>query len=367
MVDGVSTGIPFEEARKWFASKPWASFVFVAALSILAVSLRAAIGPWIHGAEFVSFLPVVAAIAYLTGPNWAYFGLSLITALVWGLLSSKLSLRLGVWGDPADLAIFVITGIAVIEFVRLLDRALDSLQKERRRAMRLAEQRQALINELAHRTSNNLQMVSAMLQLARRTMADPAAQRALTEASERIRAMAMVQRHLSQDKGAGIELGDFLPSLCADLQTALGVPIASSIERLPPLSSKVISALALAVQEFAANAVEHGSRPEAQMALTVRIEKSGRDHGILIVDDNGRGLPADFDLAAVKSLGLVLVRAFVQDLSGSFDIRNRPNGSGVVASVRFPLKAAVTSGVYLSEIAQDERASAVSQGHLSSQ
>ncbi len=83
------------------------------------------------------------------------------------------------------------------------------------------------------------------------------------------------------------------------------------------------------------------------MTLTVRLAKGGRDHGTLVVEDDGRGLPPDFDLATVRSLGLTLVRSFVQDIQGHFDIRNRSGGSGVVATVRFPLEPASASGVWL--------------------
>ncbi len=205
-------------------------------------------------------MPFIVIIAYLTGPKCAYLSLGLIAVLVGGFaLSSKLNLLAVARRDPADLALFAVAGVAVIEFVWLLDRALTNLKKERRTALAAVEQCQALMDELAHRTSNNFQMVSAMLHVANRTMTDPSAQRALAEASDRIRAMAMVQRHLSQDAGSGIDVSAFLPTLCADLEKALGVPIACSTQSLPPLSSKVISALALAVQELTANAVEHGA------------------------------------------------------------------------------------------------------------
>ncbi len=339
MIDQVSGGIPFEETRNWFAARPLASCALAAALSVAAVGLRMAIAPWMKAAGFVSFLPFIVIIAYLAGAKWGYFGVALTAILVWFfVLPPGLSFAIQSHSDRLDVALFLIAAVAVIEFVRVLDRALDTLQMERRRATMLAEQRQALMKELAHRTSNNFQLVSSMLMLARRTMT--AAQRALTEASERVFAMAVVQRHLSRDSGSGIELSAFLPNLCADLEKALDVHIACHGERLPPVGSQIISSLALVVQELAANAVEHGARPDACVSLTARLERRGLDRAALIVEDDGRGLPPDFDLSATKSLGLTLVRSFVQTMMGSFDIQNRPDGDGVVATVEFPLARA---------------------------
>jgi two-component sensor histidine kinase len=348
MTDPLLSDIPLEKTRDWFSARPLVACAFVVALSMTAVGLRVTISPWIEAAGFVSFLPFIVIIAYLLGPKWAYFGLALIAVLVWGFaFSAKLSLLAGAHRDPVDLVLFAVASVAAIEFVWLLDRALVNLKKERRRALAAVEQRQALMDELAHRTSNNFQMVSAMLQLAKRTMTDPVAQRALAEASDRIRAMATVQRHLSRDTGSGIEVSAFLPTLCADLEKALGLPIACSSEGLPPLPSRTISSLALAVQELSANAVEHGLEAGAPMTLTVRLAKDSADHGSLVVEDDGRGLPDDFDLATVRSLGLTLVRSFVQDMQGHFDIRNRSGDRGVVATIRFPLIPPAASGVWL--------------------
>src|SRR5271166_746231 len=127
MIDAASGDVPFEQTREWFADKPFISSAFVAALSITAVSLRVAVSPWIESAGFVSFLPFIVIIAYLLGPKWAYFGLGLIAVLVCGFaFSSKLSLLVGVRRDPADLVLFAVAGVAVIEFVWLLDRALTN-------------------------------------------------------------------------------------------------------------------------------------------------------------------------------------------------------------------------------------------------
>lgn len=338
--------IPFEKTREWFSIRPLSCCAFVAATSMGAVGLRVAISPWIEAAGFVSFLPFIVIIAYLLGPKWAYSSLALTAVLVWGFaFSSRLTVMAGARREPADLMLFAAAGVAVIEFVWLLDRALCSLKNERRSALEALQQREALMEELSHRTSNNFQMVSAMLRLAKRTMNEPAAQRALAEASDRIGAMATVQRHLSQDVGNGIAMSAFLPTLCADLEKALGIPIACSCDELPPLPSRTISSLALAVQELTANAAEHGLRTDAPMTLTVRLAKAGPSYATLVVEDDGRGLPSDFDLTTARSLGLTLVRSFVRDIRGDFDVRNRSSDSGVVATINFPVHTAFLSGV----------------------
>ena len=52
------------------------------------------------------------------------------------------------------------------------------------------------------------------------------------------------------------------------------------------------------------------------------------------IDDDGRGLPPDFDLEADRSLGLQIVQTLVEDdLGGRFELKD---GGGVQAIVAFP-------------------------------
>ncbi|HSR31497.1 MAG TPA: histidine kinase, partial [Anaerolineae bacterium] len=53
------------------------------------------------------------------------------------------------------------------------------------------------------------------------------------------------------------------------------------------------------------------------------------------VDDDGVGLPEEFDLARTSSLGLQIVKILAEgDLKGSFELRDRDKG--VSAVVTFP-------------------------------
>jgi len=59
---------------------------------------------------------------------------------------------------------------------------------------------------------------------------------------------------------------------------------------------------------------------------------------VIEVNDDGEGLPPDFDLDTSPSLGLRIVQTLVrEDLKGTFEITARENGSvGTRAVVRFP-------------------------------
>jgi two-component sensor histidine kinase len=65
----------------------------------------------------------------------------------------------------------------------------------------------------------------------------------------------------------------------------------------------------------------------------VRLAEQG-DSLYVEIQDDGRGLPTDFDPAGHGGLGLQIVRSLVrEDLKGEFELKN---GQGVHAIVSFP-------------------------------
>jgi two-component sensor histidine kinase len=70
--------------------------------------------------------------------------------------------------------------------------------------------------------------------------------------------------------------------------------------------------------------------------LQVSAERDSERLRVVVADD-GRGLPADFDLEASNSLGLQIVRTLIEgELSGSLEFRPR-DGGGTEVVVDVPL------------------------------
>ena len=108
--------------------------------------------------------------------------------------------------------------------------------------------------------------------------------------------------------------------------------------------SETATALAMVLTELLQNAVEHGYDPGEQadpdargeIVLTAR-RLVGRLH--VSVDDDGRGLPEDFDLDASSSLGLSIVRTLVEsELGGQLTLGARPGGPGTRAEIDVPVE-----------------------------
>ncbi len=215
---------------------------------------------------------------------------------------------------------------------------------ELRRRDRELVTKDATIREIHHRVKNNLQTVAALLRLQARRMDSDTARSALEEAVRRVGSIAVVHEILSQAVEEDVDFDDVADRLAVVLvEVGAGVvPVRVSREgsfgRLP---SETATALAMVLTEVIQNAVEHGY-PDAsavdgggRVALGVR-----RRVGILEVSvtDDGRGLPAGFDLDTSTGLGLSIVRTLVEsELGGRLDVGSRTDARGAVATVEVPL------------------------------
>jgi two-component sensor histidine kinase len=100
------------------------------------------------------------------------------------------------------------------------------------------------------------------------------------------------------------------------------------------LPTQPATVCALVINELLQNALEHGYNRQEGGTVTVRLQDDGKEVTIA-VDDDGVGLPEEFDLAQTSSLGLQIVRTLAEgDLKGEFTLHSRDKG--VSALVTFP-------------------------------
>jgi PAS domain S-box-containing protein len=192
---------------------------------------------------------------------------------------------------------------------------------ERRQA---ETQQRLLLDELNHRTKNNMQMLQSLLFSAARTAHSEEARKVLNEASARIAAMAAAQRVLyGRSDASRFEAEEFLPAVCQTIRQLL--PPEARIEcgvARGVLSNDVAMPLALIVNELLTNAVKHGIKDHAKQG--VRVSLTDHDGSLaLCVEDDGEG----FDLEAVRktSSGLQLVLGLARQLHGTLVVTKSPS------------------------------------------
>ncbi len=190
---------------------------------------------------------------------------------------------------------------------------------ELRRRERALLSKDATIREIHHRVKNNLQTVAALLRMQSRRLAEPGAAAALAEAERRVGAIAVVHDLLAQASSEEVPFDAVADRLVAMMhQTSAPDMGLRQIRRdgtFAEVPAERATALAMALVELLANAVEHGS---GDVELQSHRDSAGLH---VAVRDAGPGFPEGFDVAASPRLGLRIVDTLVrEELDGALTI-----------------------------------------------
>jgi two-component sensor histidine kinase len=277
-----------------------------------------------------TFLAVVLA-TLIAGWRSGLVSLMLGIVLVWYfVLPPRHSFALA---DPRMLWWLIL--IALTEFVIVV--ALGLYQMEMRRAQVDRTRRINFLGhalrEMDHRTRNNFQIVTSLLQLQSNRSASDEVKAALREASERLQAVSAVYAALapSSQNLAAVRLHDQLEEICGQIRRGIlpeGIVLSTDLQPiLVPHETAV--ALGIVVNELVTNAAKHAF-PEGRGSITVRAVKAAAAARVEVADD-GRGMPAGAERKG--GLGTRLIAAFVQRVRGRSEVRSSAEGTTIIVTV----------------------------------
>jgi PAS domain S-box-containing protein len=224
--------------------------------------------------------------------------------------------------------------LRVVERTRQLEDSVEELRRKNEEAQAYAEivshdlrEKEVLLGEIHHRVKNNLQVVQSLLKMRARLLPAGAVRTAIDTTVERVNAMALVHERLYQMPDlAGLPLSRYLQDLFC------GVIASSSLKagqvRLELETDDISLTLdraipfGLLMNELVSNSLKHAF-PNGRcgtVAIAVhRIPGAAR----VIVKDNGRGLPENFDAGSCPSMGLKLAASLAPQLGGKLEFTNR--------------------------------------------
>jgi two-component sensor histidine kinase len=201
-------------------------------------------------------------------------------------------------------------------------------------------EKEILLREVYHRVKNNLQLVSSLLSLEAASAEGKSAVDVLGECQGRVRAMALVHERLCQAETlTHIDFGELVRTLGEVLQHSVESPSSGVSFRLDtdPLFLELDRAVpcGLIVNELLSNCFKHAF-PDGrggEVVVTIRASEDGRV--IIVVADDGVGIPGDFDAKSSDSLGIRLINALTRQLQATMEI-NGQKGTRVELSLPSP-------------------------------
>lgn len=190
------------------------------------------------------------------------------------------------------------------------------------------DEKEVLLREIHHRVKNNIQVISSMLHLYSAYIKDEPYLEAFHDIQNRIKSMALIHEKLYQTKDmAQVDFNEYIKDLVNSLFRFYGINI-NKIK--PKIEVKGISLgldagipCGLIINELVSNSLKHGFGQDMEGMIHIKMKPENKNAVALIVSDNGKGFPQDFDFKNTKTFGLQLVITLVEQLGGNIELNNK--------------------------------------------
>jgi two-component sensor histidine kinase len=188
---------------------------------------------------------------------------------------------------------------------------------------------EVLLSEVNHRVANSLALVSSLVSLQARGLADQSARDALVETQDRIFAISLVHKRLYGSADVRwVDLNEYLTGLLEHLQTSLrseghGVTLSFDIEPIELETDSSIN-LGVVVTELVTNAFKY-AYPNGPGNIRVRVRKL-KEQVELSVEDDGVGRLEDAP-AKGTGIGTRIINAMSMSLGAQIEYRQRQPGT----------------------------------------
>lgn len=194
----------------------------------------------------------------------------------------------------------------------------------------LAE-KEMLLKEVHHRVKNNLQIISGLLDKQARLTPDENIKKLIREGQSRVFSIALVHQNLYQSNNlSAVGIKSYLEMLTksiANSQASETQPITIILEvEDAMIDIDTIIPLGLMLNELVTNCYKYAFEGKKEGCITIRFSHREQE-ACLEVADNGGGLPKNFELLKLQSLGLSLVRGLVRQLNGTLHYQTSSEGT----------------------------------------
>jgi len=245
--------------------------------------------------------------------------------------------------DSDHTVTFVTDNHGVTEVAVSVVRDISARKQYERRLESSIKEKETLLQEVHHRVKNNLALVVSFLWLQMDSIENDEVSQIFTDNILRIKSIALIHELLYKSETLSeINLADYFSDMMDTIESTINPESEIEIHHdCDQISLNVNQALpsALIVNELISNAFKHAFPDGSQANQSITLKTWSKNQKISIsVEDNGSGLPADFD-ENKYSLGFTIIHTLLQQLNADYDIKT-DNGT----CVRFSFERKVMTG-----------------------
>jgi len=217
-------------------------------------------------------------------------------------------------------------------FLQAIVRDITQRKETEEQVIKELKEKKILLQELYHRTKNNMQVISSILKMQYRQYEFDENFEAKSikfvrdnfmEVINRINSMSLVHQKLYESKDLSrISLKNYIEDLVLQINRVYAkqgenISIKLELEDIPLAIDSAIP-LSLILNEIITNVFKHAFPENRKGEIFIRLKKGENDYINIKIQDNGIGIPADMDLRKIDSMGLNTIFTLVEyQLKGS--------------------------------------------------
>lgn len=202
------------------------------------------------------------------------------------------------------------------------------------------KEKERLLKELHHRVKNNMQIIVSMLGLQTVNETDPKILAFVRDSKSRIDSMALVHEMLYSSEGFEFtKLSEYLDFLQRSIFMSYAPPnhqisVDMQIDEACQFNIDKMIPLGLMINEMFSNTLKHAFPDnKGQIKISASFDQDLKFH--FSYSDNGVGLPDQFDISKVESLGMQLIEMLSDQLDADLQLSSPKNQSGLTVDLSF--------------------------------
>jgi hypothetical protein len=316
---------PLSSAGAWLKGVPGMRYWAAALLVLACFGVRLLLSPFVTaGFGFTCFYPAVILSAYWLGGRPGLMAAGLSTLIVVNFMWTapfQFEFRFQTDGRAVvALGFFLFSSLLLIHVLSAIRSRFADLETRHARVEALASGQAELFREHAQRTTDHLQLISAILQVRARDERDPLVARVLTNAASRTLVISRTHRAFATGEERQIPFEDFARKLVEASAARGGLPAAQIriVGGALDVPLEHATALGLILLDYL-NALQEQS-PAAALAVVLAENGDQRTLNLIAACGDQAAPPGDMPLfeAVCEQLGGRL--SFVQGVTGC-DVR----------------------------------------------
>ncbi len=201
-------------------------------------------------------------------------------------------------------------------------------------------EKETLLKEIHHRVKNNLQIILGLFEKQARRVTDEPTKQLMKAGQDRVFSIALVHQALYQSENlTTIEIKSYLNLLVKNIEKSQKSEL-QDIEIILDVDDSVVDIdlaipLGLILNELITNSYKYAFNNLTNGEILIKFYKEQKQL-VFIVQDNGVGLPANFDFYKSISVGMSLVRGLIRQIGGTLELVS--NNTGTIFKVNCPQK-----------------------------